>query len=221
MSYISSLNLLNNDAPIPLSEEDVTDELALWANAQFKFDSAPGCAILDDPLKQSITAVTTNNPINNDKNNDNIYGILNGYNHFEPPHSNHPSSSMMTMLQTSNMSTTDMYTPPTPVTPTFNMTLIDTISEDSEETGTNKKEPKDKSNDEEKRRRNTAASARFRMKKKQREQALQQTVQEMTAKTEQLEKRCKELELEAKWLRALLIEKNPALVPSLSASPSS
>jgi hypothetical protein len=78
-----------------------------------------------------------------------------------------------------------------------------------------------KTNDEEKRKRNTAASARFRMKKKQREQALQQTVQEMTTKTEQLEKRCKELELEAKWLRALLIEKNPALVTPLSSVASS
>ncbi|SAM03329.1 hypothetical protein [Absidia glauca] len=205
MSYISSLNLLSDDAPIPLSEEDVTDELALWANAQFKFDSAPGSALLDDPLKQSVStsASTTNG----------IYGILNSYNHFDPPH----PSSMMTMLQTANVvspTSNDMYSPSTtPSTPTFNMAPTF-----EEEVG-DKKETK--TNDEEKRKRNTAASARFRMKKKQREQALQQTVQEMTTKTEQLEKRCKELELEAKWLRALLIEKNPALVTPLSSVASS
>jgi Basic region leucine zipper len=61
--------------------------------------------------------------------------------------------------------------------------------------------------EEDKRRRNTAASARFRVKKKQREQALEQTAKEMTDKADRLEGRVKELELEIKWLRSILIEK--------------
>lgn len=61
--------------------------------------------------------------------------------------------------------------------------------------------------EEDKRRRNTAASARFRVKKKQREQALEQTAKEMTEKADRLEGRVKELELEIKWLRSILIEK--------------
>jgi hypothetical protein len=61
--------------------------------------------------------------------------------------------------------------------------------------------------EEDKRRRNTAASARFRVKKKMREQALEQTAKEMTEKAEKLEGRVKELELEVKWLRSILIEK--------------
>ncbi|KAI9259606.1 hypothetical protein BDA99DRAFT_552047 [Phascolomyces articulosus] len=61
--------------------------------------------------------------------------------------------------------------------------------------------------DEDKRRRNTAASARFRIKKKMREQAMEQNVQEMKAKSERLQNRVNELELEVKWLRNLLIEK--------------
>lgn len=61
--------------------------------------------------------------------------------------------------------------------------------------------------EEDKRRRNTAASARFRIKKKQREQALEQTAKEMTEKADRLEGRVKELELEIKWLRSILIEK--------------
>lgn len=62
--------------------------------------------------------------------------------------------------------------------------------------------------EEDKRKRNTAASARFRIKKKQREQTMEKTVKEMTEKSNGLENRVKELELEIKWLRGLLIEKN-------------
>lgn len=66
-----------------------------------------------------------------------------------------------------------------------------------------------------KRRRNTAASARFRVKKKMREQALQKTAYEMTEKAGQMEQRAKELELEIKWLRALVVEKNEAKIKQL------
>jgi hypothetical protein len=61
--------------------------------------------------------------------------------------------------------------------------------------------------EEDKRKRNTAASARFRIKKKQREQSMEKTVREMTEKSTGLEDRVKELELEIKFLRGLLIEK--------------
>lgn len=79
--------------------------------------------------------------------------------------------------------------------------------------------------EEDKRRRNTAASARFRIKKKLREQAMEQTVRDMTAKSERLQERVHELEREIKWLRSLLIEKNtsvpPPPPPSSSTSSSS
>ena len=66
--------------------------------------------------------------------------------------------------------------------------------------------------DDDKRRRNTAASARFRMKKKLREQALEKTSKELADNVEKLEDRVKELEMEAKWLRALVLEKDPQLL---------
>lgn len=76
-----------------------------------------------------------------------------------------------------------------------------------------------------KRRRNTAASARFRIKKKMREQALQNTACEMTDKTKKMEQRVHELEREIKWLKALVVEKNEALVrerpPNSTAFPAS
>ncbi|KAF9336123.1 hypothetical protein BG006_009624 [Podila minutissima] len=65
--------------------------------------------------------------------------------------------------------------------------------------------------EEDKRRRNTAASARFRQKKKLREQALEQTAREQTQRAEGLEARVKELEMEVRWLRGLIVEKDSRL----------
>lgn len=62
--------------------------------------------------------------------------------------------------------------------------------------------------EEDKRRRNTAASARFRIKKKQREQALETTVREAQDKNSKLEARVNQLEMENKWLKDLITEKN-------------
>ncbi|RHZ47517.1 putative bZIP transcription factor (MetR) [Aspergillus thermomutatus] len=62
--------------------------------------------------------------------------------------------------------------------------------------------------EEDKRRRNTAASARFRVKKKLREQALEKTVKETTEKNAALEARVTALELENQWLKNLITEKN-------------
>lgn len=62
--------------------------------------------------------------------------------------------------------------------------------------------------EEDKRRRNTAASARFRVKKKLREQALERTIKEATDKNTALEARVSQLEQENQWLKNLLTEKN-------------
>jgi len=61
--------------------------------------------------------------------------------------------------------------------------------------------------EEDKRRRNTAASARFRVKKKQREQALEQTAKDLESKAKGLEQRIGQLETENEWLRGLVVEK--------------
>lgn len=62
--------------------------------------------------------------------------------------------------------------------------------------------------EEDKRRRNTAASARFRVKKKQREQALEKTVKDTNDRNSALEARVSQLELENQWLKNLITEKN-------------
>jgi len=56
--------------------------------------------------------------------------------------------------------------------------------------------------------RNTAASARFRAKKKRREQSLEQNAREKKEKLAKLEGRVAELEAENQWLKDLVMEKN-------------
>ncbi|GAA5836129.1 hypothetical protein JCM9279_002204 [Rhodotorula babjevae] len=62
--------------------------------------------------------------------------------------------------------------------------------------------------EEDKRRRNTAASARFRVKKKQREQELEQTAKELRERVAVLEKEVDTLKTENGWLRSLVVDKS-------------
>lgn len=65
------------------------------------------------------------------------------------------------------------------------------------------------SHEEDKRRRNTAASARFRMKKKEREHALEKNTQVLQDRVSQLEREMESLRKENGWLRALVINGAP------------
>ncbi|KAF9793196.1 hypothetical protein BJ322DRAFT_1033269 [Thelephora terrestris] len=58
---------------------------------------------------------------------------------------------------------------------------------------------------EDKRRRNTAASARFRLKKKEREAALEKRAKELETKVSELEKECEGLRRENGWLKGLVV----------------
>ncbi|KAI0683149.1 hypothetical protein BC835DRAFT_1242912, partial [Cytidiella melzeri] len=58
---------------------------------------------------------------------------------------------------------------------------------------------------EDKRRRNTAASARFRLKKKEREAALEKKAKEFEVRVSELEKECEALRRENGWLKGLVV----------------
>lgn len=58
---------------------------------------------------------------------------------------------------------------------------------------------------EDKRRRNTAASARFRLKKKEREAALEGKAKELEARVSELERECEGLRRENGWLKGLVV----------------
>ncbi|KAG8967208.1 hypothetical protein FRC03_010452 [Tulasnella sp. 419] len=58
---------------------------------------------------------------------------------------------------------------------------------------------------EDKRRRNTQASARFRLKKKEREAAMEQKCKDLEAKVSELERECEALRRENGWLKGLVV----------------
>lgn len=58
---------------------------------------------------------------------------------------------------------------------------------------------------EDKRRRNTAASARFRLKKKEREAALEKKAKELESRVSELERECEGLRRENGWLKGLVV----------------
>ncbi|KAF8184943.1 hypothetical protein K438DRAFT_1436340, partial [Mycena galopus ATCC 62051] len=58
---------------------------------------------------------------------------------------------------------------------------------------------------EDKRRRNTAASARFRLKKKEREAALETRAKELEGRVNELERECEGLRRENGWLKGLVV----------------
>jgi len=59
--------------------------------------------------------------------------------------------------------------------------------------------------DEDKRRRNTAASARFRLKKKEWETALEKKLKDVEERVDELEKECERLRRENGWLKGLIV----------------
>ncbi|KIK69264.1 hypothetical protein GYMLUDRAFT_129382, partial [Collybiopsis luxurians FD-317 M1] len=58
---------------------------------------------------------------------------------------------------------------------------------------------------EDKRRRNTAASARFRLKKKEREIAMENKAKELEQRVNELERECEGLRRENGWLKGLVV----------------
>ncbi|QRV79146.1 basic region leucine zipper protein [Ceratobasidium sp. AG-Ba] len=72
---------------------------------------------------------------------------------------------------------------------------------------------------EDKRRRNTAASARFRLKKKEREAALDARAHALEDRVTELERECESLRRENGWLRGLVVGVTGGVVPTMSDAP--
>lgn len=90
--------------------------------------------------------------------------------------------------------------------PTSPSTTISPTATQSQNLSTSQT-PREQSFEEDKRRRNTEASARFRVKKKEKEQQLEKTAKEMSERVGDLEERCRQLERENGWLRGLIVER--------------
>ena len=72
--------------------------------------------------------------------------------------------------------------------------------------------------EEDKRRRNTAASARFRVKKKQREAALEMSARELESQVNELKQDNERLRTENEWLKRLITARPEGLSSLLGAS---
>ncbi|KAI8376112.1 uncharacterized protein BYT42DRAFT_573453 [Radiomyces spectabilis] len=209
MSYINSLNVLTDESPLSISEEQLKEELSLWANAQFTFDTEPGSALLDDLDKQQTSEDHHQYLSHHDfpffadiSPQLAVPGSVASPAPYYIPQPSHPGTPVA-LPRLAPAPSTVMETEPKP----SSAALPKKRRESTKPLSSHRLAA-----DEDKRRRNTAASARFRMKKKMREQALEQTAKEMTLKAEALEKRVQELQMEAKWLRALVVEKDPQLL---------
>ncbi|KAG1551248.1 hypothetical protein G6F49_009043 [Rhizopus delemar] len=216
-SMIDSLNQIMDTSHV-LSEAELQNELDIFANVQFTFDDEPNChkseivdykrpsvqhdirsllniklASLVDPHDPTILS---SDAISRFYDNSPTCTPPNGYyspnisppNGFDSPNPTPPNGLLPEHAH-------DLFqaiiNPPIPI--------YDEEPRGQEEEGwIGPEEPKKKSSlsKEDKRRRNTAASARFRVKKKMREQALQQTATEMTEKARAFEIRVHELERE-------------------------
>lgn len=95
-----------------------------------------------------------------------------------------------------------------PSTPASVKSLALTLPEGVDPTSLNDEELNRLAIEEDKRRRNTAASARFRVKKKQREQALEQEAKELRERVAVLEKEVDTLKTENGWLRGIITDKH-------------
>ncbi|KAI8145755.1 hypothetical protein BJV82DRAFT_602143 [Fennellomyces sp. T-0311] len=201
-SLVFDTNTISNSTTSDESSS-YTEDLELWTNAQFTFDVAPGSAVEDKPSGQDNTIMPLNMSQLADPSND-LLKLL-GLDLVQQ----HRAAGARAPLLLPKVDPSQVKSSP--------VSSGGPKSAGAEKrTGNNKRARADEelsakdreAIEEDKRRRNTAASARFRAKKKIRERALEQSVKDMTDKSEKLEERVESLEREIKWLRTLLIEKN-------------
>ncbi|KAI8641218.1 hypothetical protein BD408DRAFT_418586 [Parasitella parasitica] len=208
--------------PLKPLDMETKENLELWTNVQFTHDVQPGSGLYNDSIKSPLSSVSSQESTSAASSNSlsNItYESLANYLDFELPKQHLTVQIDDQNKQQQQQSRRQLLLPKIPSNATLEeitKVLFSSIPNTAAATTTTKipitsttaKISKEKSAvEEEKRKRNTAASARFRIKKKQKEQSMEQTVRELTQKSSGLENRVKELELEIKFLRGLLIEK--------------
>ena len=208
--YLNNLNTLTSpydQEHFPPEELDITQDLAMFTNTDFTHFDIP--ALPEDASFNFDLSENKSNP-HNIKYEDLLSGS-------SPTH-------QLPQVDTTAGDSSHFYsTYNTPIqpAPAQGFDNQDAFASPSAQTaaGSKRKEdsidptlsPEDKSRvaaEEDKRRRNTAASARFRVKKKQREQTLEKTVKEVQDKNSKLEAKVTHLEMENKWLKDLITEKN-------------
>lgn len=214
--YIANLNTVGDNAPN--DEFLAQDDLSLFATTDFfDFDMGDGisgmppASDLDNTLRaaRKQSSASWQDPSNQEfLNNDFAFPDLSNFNPLATgpnaafPTANFPIQQPITSPSTATSPTVSASTPKAGEKRKLN--AISDLAANPASMDENAR----MAAEEDKRRRNTAASARFRIKKKQREQALEKTAKEMTEKAQMLETKVQQLEMENKWLKSLITEKN-------------
>ncbi|KAI9256614.1 hypothetical protein BDA99DRAFT_143207 [Phascolomyces articulosus] len=205
---VESLNQLIDPISF-LTDTEMQQDLDFFANTQFSYDVPPAPVAMNDHCWNNESCPTTGAPYCYDPTTSNIGPGGEKYNDGGIGSGNYSISS-----EVSTSSSTS-----TVITPAASITGGE---EDDDRLGhhltvstTTSQPPQQKLSKDDKRKRNTAASARFRVKKKLREQALQRTAYEMTEKSKRLEAHIQDLEREIKWLKALVVEKSEGRLEQL------
>ncbi|KAI5864074.1 hypothetical protein GGS23DRAFT_481151 [Durotheca rogersii] len=225
------------EPPAPMSEENLRsldDELAMFTNTNFidwdanesQQQQQPPRSVSVNLDTQSTTSPTEEGPIGGDLSafDFNIPGDYNGFD-FHPYSTPNvsPFSDNLANLQPIQPSSSypQNGSPPSPYGPSMPQTGEKRKADAAAPPPRRQLSFEEQSRlaaEEDKRRRNTAASARFRIKKKAREQALEKREKELSEKVGSLEGRIQTLETENKWLRELVMEKtggNETLISTL------
>ncbi|KAL9111635.1 MAG: hypothetical protein Q9227_003908 [Pyrenula ochraceoflavens] len=203
--YLDELNVIPTDYDL---HDSATDEgnldqtLAMFTNTEFMdFDAAA----------QSNPSIPMNYDYTGGKFADTDFGT--GDVKFEDLLRGEPLSMLQSSYATPGVPPPPTYqTAPMSASPTGTSPLSPTALKQPSSSGppdpTSLQEESQKAAEDDKRRRNTAASARFRVKKKMKEQAMEKRVKEIDAENAAMKAKIGQLEMENKWLKNLVIEKN-------------
>ncbi|KIN04550.1 hypothetical protein OIDMADRAFT_101511 [Oidiodendron maius Zn] len=191
--YVANLNAIPSAQDLQSSSADnfnLDDELAMFTNTQF-YDFDSGNDVDIQPIADWTMALADD-------------FAFPDFNFQQPPQQSYGSDPLPGVLDT------DLYPAPSsvgsPSVPDQTPTAAN-VKRKAAASPDNYEEASRMAAEEDKRRRNTAASARFRVKKKQREQALEKSAKEMSDKVQALEGRINQLETENKWLKNLITER--------------
>lgn len=213
--YIANLNAIPTPQELQAAdaEFDLEDDLAMFTNAHFFDFDLPGDTDLAgnnfvvEGSSGPIASPTSENLKAFDLLPDTTFNFSDFNSYSQPPFPDgRPASIHTNQPIYASSATSESPNSAAPHSATGTKRKSDSISSASPS-----KDIEDVSRiaaEEDKRRRNTAASARFRVKKKQREQALEKSAKEMSDKVSALEGRINQLETENKWLKNLITEKN-------------
>ncbi|KAL8719618.1 MAG: hypothetical protein Q9225_003392 [Loekoesia sp. 1 TL-2023] len=208
--YLSNLNAIPSEHELSTQQPedfDFSNDLAAFTNTEFfDFDQAENVFRSPIDFNQSNHALSAADPPVTQSDTkaeilDFQFPPIDPFLNPESPVHN-PQASLRTSFAPSSSITSPASFHPTPAPGSKR-----SASAASPSSALSQEESSRLAAEEDKRRRNTAASARFRVKKKQREQALEKTAKELNDKTKQLEQRIGQLQTQNEWLKNLITEK--------------